>query len=152
MKRFLLVTLGLVAGGALLGAIAGGAFGALLFVLDGEVAMLRHGHPFSVLMQSIAFFAGFGVRTGGLLGAILLPVARWTLLRHVTIGVVAVGTTIGTVAGAIAGLYAQALANPLHSVIGGAVAGFVVSVVVLHVRWGRPLPARDTGVGALLDG
>ena len=99
IARILQITVGL----SILGAVVGGALGALL------VAMLAarvggFGGPGELLLTGSAF--------GAAMGAALAPLAAWTLMRHVPLWRAVSETAIGTVLGASVGLILQ----PMHDV------------------------------------
>jgi hypothetical protein len=116
--RILVVTLGLVLTGATVGAVLGGA------ILLGWVAVANpHGAPLPIvqLLKVGAFF-------GAWVGAIIAPIASWTLLRRVPLGRAIAGAAIGTTLGAIIG-------SPLEMIgpLLGGVGGFVAAAVYLRV-------------------
>ena len=74
-SRILAVTAGLIA----LGAICGALLGALVFL---GIVGLSEGFRFAPLGAVLAVGAGVGAPVG----AVLAPILGWTLLRHVPIG------------------------------------------------------------------
>src|SRR5690242_20736353 len=99
-RRILLVTVGLAIFGAVAGAIAG-AFVAALGVA------LKQG-PLGPVDFAVA---AMGALFGAPLGAVLLPVAGWLLMRRVPLGRAMLGTMLGTNAGGLIGWLLPARAN-----------------------------------------
>jgi hypothetical protein len=117
IRRILAVTLGLT----LTGAIVGAAIGAI--VLLGWVSATRSpGSPFPV-----AELLGIGAIFGAYIGAVIAPIAAWTLLRRVPLGRAIAGAAIGTAIGAVVG----GLIAPIGPIIGG-IAGFVGGALYLR--------------------
>jgi hypothetical protein len=118
ISRILTVTLGLTLTGAVVGAVLGG------FTLLGWVAATSvHGVPFPA-----ALLFGFGALYGAAIGAVIAPIASWTLLRRVPLGRAIGGAALGTAIGALVG-GSLAAVGPL---VGG-IAGFVAGVLYLRV-------------------
>jgi hypothetical protein len=121
--RILAVTAGLVAGGALFGALAGAVAITILAALLGW----RGGVSFLVLEAA---------RKGAVLGAVLLPIAGWTLLRRVPLWRTLTGTIVGTVIGSLVGLVVlTVIAYPIGVFIGpvlGAIVGFLCAAIRLR--------------------
>lgn len=115
--RVALVALGLIPTGAAAGALAG-ALGVTLWVsaMDGLRA------AFDPELWAVA-----GV-VGGVCGAVLLPIAGFTVLRHVPLGRALAETIVGT---AIGGALGVQFSGPGWLV--GALAGFGVAVIRLRV-------------------
>ena len=127
-KQILVVTSGLMAAGAVVGAVLGAAtmFGMML-----------------VQERSIDAFPVIGVAAGvgAAIGAVLAPVFAWGLLRTVPLGRAIGWTALGTIAGVIVGPL-------LHSawLIPGALVGFTSAAVALRLsaaRGAKALPRRD---------
>ena len=137
--RIALVTLGLIAAGALLGALAGVAAISLGFVSTTGIT------------RSDADILLFVAEIGAVLGAALGPAVAWLLLRHVPLGRALAGTTLGAVLGGAATWIAQAPFFPLW----GALGGFLLAAVLLRVYAGgwrqgsRPAPLVLPPNGAL---
>ncbi|HEX2078115.1 MAG TPA: hypothetical protein VHG08_10415, partial [Longimicrobium sp.] len=93
--RIAAVTAGLMAAGAVFGAVAGVTTLAAWALKDGG---------FRDLASDLGFVLGYGAFFGGVFGAVLGPLAAWLLMRHVPLGLAVGGTTLGTVAGMAAGL------------------------------------------------
>jgi len=100
-----------------IGAVVGGSIGtvALLPMLAGRPLHL-----------SLVLALTWGGSFGALVGAIVAPVAGWTLLRHVPLGWAIAGTAGGTLAGALL-VFRQ-------PIIGG-VAGYIAAAAVLGYRY-----------------
>lgn len=120
-SRVLAVTAGLVAAGAGAGALAGAAVAGLIAtVLAGPGAALD---PDSL---------GFGATFGAVLGAGLLPVAGWLLMRRVPLGRALLGTAAGAVGGGLIGWFVPVGPNVLARTLVAGVAGFLVAVFALR--------------------
>jgi hypothetical protein len=135
--RIALVSVSLVAAGALFGAIAAtvGAFVAVS-VTDGPAAAFS----WPIL--------GWAAIIGAVLGAPLLPVSSWLLLRRVPLGLAWVGTALGTVLGAVLGWIAASMlrGNPILWPITAALIGFFAAVIVLRLRFSSARPAEAVRV------
>jgi hypothetical protein len=92
-SRVALVALGLVPAGAAAGALAG-ALGAMIWLTAAEGL-----HP-----APIPFFLGVAGIFGGMLGAVILPVAGFTLLRYVPLGRALAETIVATAVGGAIGM------------------------------------------------
>ena len=135
--RILAVTAGLIAGGALFGALA-----AVATLAIGFAAMGRAGEILDpVGLEMVA-------TVGALLGGVLFPAAAWLLMRTVPIGLALIGTVAGTTAGGAAGWLVAGtdFDQVVYALIGGVI-GFVFASVLLRVRAGRTA-ARRTRVSA----
>ena len=75
---------------------------------------------------------------GAVLGGVLLPVAAWTILRHVSFGRIVAETTVGTLLGAMVAIVGGG--DPLD-VPAGALAGFLLAALQLRLRRPRTLKA-----------
>jgi len=121
LRRVLVVTLGL----SLLGGIAGAIAGSLVAVL---VVAITEGIRSALDIELLGAGAAFGAP----LGAVLLPIAGWLLMRRVPLGRAMLGTMLGSVAGGLVGWF-----TPLHiDVIGRTLLcgllGFALSVLALR--------------------
>ena len=117
--RVTLVALGLVPTGAVAGGVAG-ALGASLWVAVTEG--LRQ--AFDPAVWAVAG------SVGAMLGAVLLPIAGFTLLRRAPLGRVLAETILGTALGGAIG----AVLSPFGAGwLSGALAGFALSVA--HLWW-----------------
>jgi len=116
--RVLVVTAGLIGGGAVAGAAAG-ALGATVWVAATEGL----GAAFN---PGLWVFAGL---VGAPFGAILLPLAGFTALRRVPLGRLLASTVLATALGGAIG----AMANP-EAWLGGAIAGFLTATAWLWHR------------------
>ena len=131
--RILGVTAGLLAAGALFGAVAA-------LVAAGIAVTLTHG-PAAAISWPIL---GWAAIIGAVLGAPLLPAASFLLLRRVPLGLAFAGTTAGTAVGGIAGWIAAVAmsGNAVLWPVLAAVAGFFAAVVLLRLRFSA---ARESG-------
>jgi hypothetical protein len=129
-SRVALVALGLIPAGAVAGAIAG-ELGAMIWLTAAE----------GLRAASIPVLLGVAGTFGAILGAVILPVAGFTLLRHVPLGRALAETILATALGGAIGvqlLGAGWLAGPL--------AGFGVAATRL---WALARRARDRQYAAL---
>jgi hypothetical protein len=123
-SRVALVALGLIPAGAVAGALAG-ALGAMIWVTAAEG---RHAAPIPLVM-------GVAGIVGAVLGAVILPVAGFTLLRYVPLGRALAETIVATALGGAIGMQFLGtwwLVGPL--------AGFGVAATRL---WALARRARD---------
>lgn len=74
----------------------------------------------------------FGLFFGGGLGAVLGPLAAWTLMRHVPLWLAVGGTTAGTLASG--GLTLLLTGNPMAAMLIGVV-GFMMTAAYLNIRF-----------------
>jgi hypothetical protein len=120
------VSVGLLAGGALFGAIAA--------VIALFVGVAVTGHLGEVLRGEWLPMLVIAGGVGAFFGGILLPVTGFTLLRRVPLGLTAVGTVLGTIVGGAAGWALSALLHwdQLNPPIAGAVLGFFASALLLR--------------------
>jgi hypothetical protein len=118
--KIALITLGLGGLGAIVGSILGAVMVALLAV--------RTSTSFPVRVVGVG--AGFGAAAG----AVLAPIAAWTLMRHVPIWRAVAETALGTFVGAGVGLVLQPrnLATWASPQILGLV-GFTIAAVRLRL-------------------
>jgi ABC-type enterobactin transport system permease subunit len=128
--KITLITLGLSALGAIVGGVLGAVLVALLAV---RLSAVREIH-----LIGLWFAAMFGAA----MGAVLAPIAAWTLMRHVPIWRAISDTALGTFIGAGIGLLLQpkypdvAWLSP--AILG--LVGFVVAAV--RLRLVKRAPAR----------
>lgn len=123
-SRVALVALGLIPAGAVAGALAG-ALGAMIWLAAAE----------GFLAAPVPLLLGVGGILGAILGAVILPVAGFTLLRYVPLGRALAETIVATALGGAIGvqvLGAWWLAGPL--------AGFGVAAARL---WALARRARE---------
>jgi hypothetical protein len=129
--RILAVTAGLLAGGALFGALAAGIAITIVMALLGGLSR-------DLFLEA--------ARIGAVLGAVLLPIAGWTLLRRVPLWRALTGTITGTVIGSLLGTVLLGFAAyPLGLFVGpplGAVVGFLCAAVRLRRRFPAVLEAE----------
>jgi hypothetical protein len=135
VRRVLIVTLALMATGAIIGA----GLGALS--LWAASAILGVGPN----VGSIAEMLGEGAKVGALAGAVLAPVSAWSLTRYAPLwrAIVepAVGTALGSVVGSAA---ASAMGGELAWSILGALLGFIVAAVRLRVAYRARSAPKDS--------
>jgi len=120
ISRVLAVTAGLVG----LGAVAGAIAGAVVALLVGVVSDIPE--PATTAMLGAAF--------GAPMGAVLLPIAGWLLMRRVPIGRALLMTMLGTIAGGLVGWFMPAPGNAdrVNLTLGCGVVGFAIAVFVLR--------------------
>jgi drug/metabolite transporter (DMT)-like permease len=121
LTRKLFVTLGLSAGGTLVG----GAAGALAFL----IAAMASG--IAIPFDALWIFA-IPAALGAFLGFVLTPIASWMLLRRVPLGRAFPGLAVGTIAGGVLGGLFLHGPHGLEGTIVSAVLGFFVAAVVLR--------------------
>jgi hypothetical protein len=129
-SRVALVALGLIPAGAVAGALAG-ALGAMIWATAAEGLRMA---PIPLLMGVAGIF-------GAVLGAVILPVAGFTLLRYVPLGRALAETIVATALGGAIGVQFLGgwwLAGPL--------AGFAVAATRL---WALARRTRDRQYPAL---
>jgi len=129
-SRVALVALGLIPAGAMAGALAG-ALGAMIWV---TATQGLHAAPIPLLLGVSGIF-------GAILGAVILPVAGFTLLRYVPLGRALAETIVATALGGAIGVQLLGgwwLAGPL--------AGFGVAATRL---WALARRARKRQYAAL---
>jgi len=121
---------------SVLGTVVGGILGAGLVALLG----LRMG-DFRISGEELFY----GTVFGGAMGAVLAPLAAWTLMRRVPIWRAIAETAVGTVGGAMIGLIFQPLRDTawLSPPLLG-IAGFALAAIRLRL----PRRGRRSGVDA----
>jgi hypothetical protein len=110
VKRIIAVTAGLAATGA----VAGAGLGTLVMALG--LLVLTGVFPRDLSLLGVSAFFGAGI------GAVLAPVAAWSLLRYVPLGRAIGQTTLGAVLGALIGLVMGPFAAAIGSLVGFAAA------------------------------
>jgi hypothetical protein len=125
--RILAVTLGLMAGGALFGAIA-----AVVALMIGVAATDHVGSVMNA--ELLELVAGVGAVFGG----VLFPTAGFVVLRRVPLWLALLGTLVGAVAGGVGGwmLPGHDIDQVYHAII-GALVGFLCATLALRVTAGR---------------
>ena len=118
--RIAAVTAGLMAAGAVFGGVAGAVAGAVWILAE---------EGFRDFMRNAEIIPFMGV-LGGMLGAVLGPVAAWGMMRHVPLWLAVGGPTLGSIGGGIVG---SLLGGPWPMLLGG-IAGFTMSAAWLHAR------------------
>ncbi|HEV7589035.1 MAG TPA: hypothetical protein VGO40_13035 [Longimicrobium sp.] len=129
--RIFAVTAGLLAAGAVAGALA--AAGALLIGLwvSGE----RVGGSGTEMF-------GFAAMVGAFFGGLLLPATAWIFLRRVPLGLAVLGTLLGTIVGGALGWVIRMGPNEIQGGLVGAFAGFAAAALLLRLRASAPRVRR----------
>jgi hypothetical protein len=120
--RIAAVTAGLVVAGGIFGTIAG-----TTLLVAWQVAL----EGFTSSSDGFESLLIFGIVFGGGLGAVLGPLAAWTLMRHVPLWLAVGGTTLGTFASGGAALLLTG--NPFFAMLVGMI-GFMMSAAALNLR------------------
>lgn len=110
------------AGLALTGVVAGAVLGGIILT---AVVLAGDSHPTAA---SVLFLFPVGAIFGASVGAVLAPIATWTLLRRIPLGRAIAEAAIGTVLGAAVGA-----PIPFVGPILGGIGGFVLGVLRLRV-------------------
>ena len=123
---------------ALVGALIGGAIGAILFAAWEGVYIFVFDGPGGAR----GTLAVEGAKSGALLGAALAPITAWFFLRRVPLGKALLHTTLGTTGGAVVGLVLDRLllarAWPLPASLLLALAGFLGAAIRLRITTRTP--------------
>ena len=128
MRRIIAITAGLAAASALVGTIVAILVGAVVVAATGGLAG-----------TSLGVAVGRAVVYGGGLGAVLGPLAAWTLMRHVPIWRAIVETAAGTAIGAGAGLLVARMSSAGGFwLLGGALTGFAAAAIRLRLSHRTP--------------
>jgi len=125
--RILAVTAGLLAGGALFGAIAA----VLALVVS---SALTDGFAWATEPVALVFAAV----AGAAIGAPLFPAAGWLLLRRVPLGIAMIGSMAGTVVGGVGGWLLARGNDPMTTPVVGAMLGFVFAAILMRLRFSTP--------------
>jgi hypothetical protein len=131
-RRNLAITGGL----AIFGAAAGAIAGALVAVLAISLSL----GPLEALDLELL---GFGATLGAPLGAVLLPISGWLLMRRVPLGRAMLGTMLGAIAGGLMGWFAPLHIDVLDRALFGAFVGFATAVIALRQLGSRSASAAD---------
>ena len=118
--RASVITLCLVAVGAIAGAVAGA------IIVVGGVVLSDRSFPRGIYLP-IA-----GGYVGAVIGAPLAPLAGWLLLRQVPLGRAVLVTGLGTIVAGVIGLTARVAGDPIRGGVMCGVLGFVVAAVYLR--------------------
>jgi hypothetical protein len=121
LRRILAITAGLIGLGAGAGAAAGTVVAMVVGVFEGGLAEL-------IDLE----LAAIGAVYGATLGALLLPIAGWLLMRRVPIGRALLGTMLGTIAGGLVGWFAPIHGEQFEHALLFAIAGFGLAVLRLR--------------------
>jgi hypothetical protein len=134
MYRVLTVTLGLVATGAVLGALIGATS---LWVATGVLGV-GPALSWTDLLEA-------GSKAGALTGMTLAPISAWALMRRVPLGRAIGSTAVGALLGSLGGsIIASILDAGLAWSILGAPIGFLLAVAVLRTSAARRRPTEET--------
>ena len=131
--RIFAVTVGLLAAGAVLGALAAAAALAIALAASGEPVGLVS-HTDREMMSIVAIL-------GALFGGVLLPATAWLFLRRVPLGLALLGTLIGTIVGGALG-WVVGLPDEVQGGLFGAFAGFACAALLLRLRASAPRVRR----------
>jgi hypothetical protein len=126
------ITLGLLAVGAAVGAIAGALVVVVGMALTDGVRTLTD-----------PFLPGAGGLFGAIIGASLAPLAGWLLLRHVALGRAISVTALGTVAGGITGWTTRAAGDEVSGALLVGIVGFLVAALYLRAERSRRARSSD---------
>ena len=140
--RVALVTTGLSATGAVIGALCAASSVAIIAVAGGGLETLTTGPTMGIIELSAA--------AGAFVGMIGAPLLGWGLLRRVPLGRVILVTALGAIIGAVVGEWTRPF-NPyprtMPGVIAGALIGFLLSGIGLRLLAQRELmSAADEAV------
>jgi hypothetical protein len=130
--RVVTVTAGLSVFGSIVGAAAGAVSLFIGTLLTGQ------------LIVGELFVLGIPAAIGGILGAVLTPIAGWMLLRRVPLGRAFAGLAAGTIGGGVLGwlLLARHM-DPVLASVGSAVIGFLAAAVAM--RYSKSARIADLG-------
>ena len=111
--------------------VIGGVVGAVLGVLAFAFMAIAQGREW---LHTIATFADTAALFGAGVGAVLAPIAAWTLMRHVPLWRAIVETSVGTTLGVIVGYFCGSLFNwGIAWPIGLGVIGFLIAAIRLRL-------------------
>jgi hypothetical protein len=132
--RIFAVTVGLLAAGAVAGALAAVAAITIAFVVSGEsVGMYLHADR-----EMFAIVA----MIGALFGGVLLPATAWIFLRRVPLGLALLGTVVGTILGGSLGWIVMHGGGEIQGGLVGAFTGFAGAALLLRLRASAPPRVR----------
>jgi hypothetical protein len=129
--RIVAVTAGLVLAGGVAGGLAGGIAALLVGIVIGGGK--------DVLADPFLFFL-FGASFGGRIGAVLLPLFAWLVLRHVPLGRALAFTIPGAIVGGLVGALLPIGTSLLPSIVGGTI-GFALAGIAARVVTARKATA-----------
>ena len=121
LNRILAITTGLFAFGAAAGAVAG----AVVAVL---VVLITEGPRAAFDLELVQV----GVFFGAPLGAVLLPLAGWLLMRRVPLGRAVLWTIVGTILGGLVGWFTPLGSDAVYRSLLSGLAGFALAVLLLR--------------------
>ena len=122
-NRIVVITLGLVAAGAVCGAVAG----VVAFTIG---VRLTHAPSAATDLRLLPLPASIGAA----LGAVILPIVSWVLLRRVPLGQAILATVLGTIVGGTLGLVVPLVGDRGVSSIAGGCVGFCLAALFLALR------------------
>ena len=120
-KQILAITTGLF----VFGAVAGGLAGAVVAVL---VILITEGPREAFDLELVQV----GLLFGAPLGAVLLPLAGWLLMRRVPLGRAALWTMVGTILGGLVGWFTPLGMDAVNRSLLSGLAGFALAVLLLR--------------------
>ncbi len=129
--RAFLVTLGLVAGGGLVGAVSGALAFAIVLAVVGQ----------SLEPSLLAIGGAFGAVTG----TVVAPLVSWLFLRHVPLGRAFAQTALGTIVGGAIGFFLPTLGLGFAFVPGflyGGLTGCTAAAIRLRLTTPKAPAAR----------
>jgi len=119
--RIALAVVGLMVAGAVMGAISGVVVAQVLGAVHGSLDLL-----FEAVVWRVSALIG------AVCGAVLAPLASFTILRHAPLWRVFTDTTVGSVVGGCAGLLLEP-GGDLRVLVSLATIGFLLAVA--HLAW-----------------
>jgi hypothetical protein len=125
--RIVAVTVGLLAAGAVAGALAADAALLLASAVEGGGLALNDWEP-------LLLVAGIGALFGG----VLLPITAWLFLRRVPLGLALLGTVVGTIVGGSLGWIFRLGSSEIQGGVIGAFVGFACAALLLRLRASAP--------------
>jgi hypothetical protein len=137
--RIVAVTLGLLAAGAVAGALAAVAALAIGLWLSGQAVGTTHNDGDMLAIVGTL---------GALFGGVLLPATAWLFLRRVPLGLAVLSTLLGTIVGSVLGWVVPLGHDHLQRGLIGAFAGFAAAALLLRIRASAPrvrVPAPTRG-------
>jgi len=132
--RIVAVTVGLLAAGALAGALA--AVAAL------EIGLVTSGEPVGLFSHTDREMMAVVAMLGALFGGVLLPATAWIFLRRVPLGLALLGTVVGTVVGGALGWVVMYGRGEIEGGLIGALTGFACAALLLRLRASAPPRVR----------
>jgi len=131
--RIFAVTVGLLASGAVAGALAAAA--ALMIALAASGDGVRLSQMDGEIFATVAMI-------GALFGGVLLPATAWIFLRRVPLGLAVLGTLVGTILGGSLGWVVMYGHGEIRGGLVGAFTGFAGAALLLRLRASAPPRVR----------